>query len=55
VDDIALNIIRGDKEVKRAVEIRKKSRKKLWIITGLIVLILIVVAIILYFQFFRRN
>jgi t-SNARE complex subunit (syntaxin) len=53
VDDIALNIIRGDQEVKRAVEIRKKSRKKLWLITGLILLILIIVAVVLYFQFRR--
>jgi t-SNARE complex subunit (syntaxin) len=55
VDDIAMNIIRGDEQVKKAIHIRKSSRKKLWIITAIILILLIVVGLVLYFQFANKK
>ncbi|ORY69348.1 t-SNARE [Neocallimastix californiae] len=40
VDTAEYNVEEASKELTRAIEIRKKSRKKLWIITGIILVVI---------------
>jgi len=47
IDTAEYNVEEASKELTKAIEIRKKSRKRLWIITG-IVFIVIVVLIIMF-------
>ncbi|ORY67880.1 t-SNARE [Neocallimastix californiae] len=45
VDNAEYNVEEASKELTKAIEIRKKSRKRLWIITGIVFVIIVVVII----------
>ncbi|KAJ3252277.1 Plasma membrane t-SNARE, secretory vesicle fusion [Boothiomyces macroporosus] len=50
IEDTVRHIEEGGTEITKAVSIRKASRKKMWYITGLILLLLLIVAGVIYFQ-----
>ncbi|ORX76318.1 t-SNARE [Anaeromyces robustus] len=51
IDDVDYNVEVASKELTRAIEIRKSSRKKLWWITLIVTIILIIFVLWLYFAF----
>jgi syntaxin 1B/2/3 len=58
VDTTAQQIEEGGTEIKRAISIRKKSRKKLWCIVVLVLILVLGVGIVGYLQactWFRIN
>ncbi|KAJ3325483.1 Plasma membrane t-SNARE, secretory vesicle fusion [Boothiomyces sp. JEL0866] len=50
IEDTVRHIEEGGTEITKAVSIRKASRKKMWYITGLILVLLLIVAGVIYFQ-----
>ncbi|KAI8899852.1 hypothetical protein BC833DRAFT_584176 [Globomyces pollinis-pini] len=50
VENTAAHIEDGGAEIKRAISIRKSSRKKLWYISAFILVLLAIIAVYLYMQ-----
>ncbi|KAJ1969424.1 hypothetical protein IWQ62_000630 [Dispira parvispora] len=49
VNDTVADTMAANEQVEKAVSIRKRTRKKLWILTAVVIILLIAIALILYF------
>jgi len=48
MDEVDVQVEEGSKQLTQAIEIRKSSRKKLWIITAIVAVVLLILALFIY-------